>query len=159
MNAAAAQAHAKAALLAHELLAGLPIFVECDEALTAEQLAAQDAAFEAALLTRGLAVIILVPYAVKLDQAERGGLHMDLLTPVVVCENPEVNRAVADPTATPPRTPAGLLPSAAVDAAIAALLKARFRFPAQPMGRPEFGDGYTARFILAAMRHEVRAQS
>jgi hypothetical protein len=151
---------AKAVLAADAAFAGLSIFCEGDESMTADQLAAQAEAFERALLTQGVAVVILAPQLAKLSQVKVAGqaLNTDLVVPVGICENEEVNRGPADPDATPARTPAGKSVRLLLEAAIAALLP-QFSFPEQPAGRPEFYGGFTAYYLLAQRQHVIRSAS
>ncbi len=160
MKPAEAQALVKDCLLANSLFAALPIFTELDPQASPDQLAAMDTAFETALATCGIALIILSPHALALGQVKSrggaavGGISLELVVPVAICENPEVNRGTADPAATPPRAPAGLLPLELLEAGISALCT-KFSFPAQPFGRPEFADGFCAYYLMPQRQHTI----
>lgn len=159
MNLATVQAHARTCLTANTAFAGVDILLENDEAATPDELAATDAAFERALLTKGVAVIVLAPFPTLLDQERKGGVSLDLIMPVVVCENPQVNRAAADATATPPRTPLNKRPRYLLEAAIGALCAAGYRFPAQPFGQPRYEEGFVSHYLMPQIRHLIRAEA
>ena len=164
MNLLAIQAAAGQCLSANAAFAGLLILTELAAGATAEQIAAYEEQFETALLTRGIVVIVLLPEADTLDQVKAGqitgkgaGISLTVTVPIAICENPEVNRAAAaDPTATPPRDPAGKNVLDLIEAGIAALLP-KFSFPARPFTRPEFGDGYWAYYLQPQRQHSIRA--
>lgn len=153
------QSIARDCLAANATFTGIDIFVELDADATLAELKDYDRRFETALLTTGLAVIVMLPHALKLGESRAvggktaGGILLDIVYPIALCENEEVNRGTADATATPPRTPAGVLPLTLQRAAIAALL-GKFTFPAQPLARPEFGDGFML-YPLYAQRSDL----
>lgn len=151
---------AKTCLLANSNFTSIDFFLELDQTATPDTLAAFDTAFETALLTKGLAVIILSPHAMLLDQVKArgsstvGGVSLQLVVPVAICENPEVNRGTADATATPPRAPLNRAPLMLLEQAIKALC-IKFTMPSQPFGRPELGDGFWCYTLLPQRQHLI----
>lgn len=157
-NLSTVQALAKTRLQLHPDFAGLEIFLELDESATAEQLAAFDAKFDDALLTTGLAVVVLCPELATVDKADYSGMSGKLGVAIAICENPQVNRAPADAAATPRRLPANKSARLLIESAIAVLLP-EFDFPPQPAGRPTWDDGFWAYYLVAQKRHLIRAVS
>lgn len=157
-NLSNVQLLAKTDLAAASAFTGLAILLEADETATPAELAAVDRAFEQALLSTGVAIVVMSPQLAILDQAERSAVSAELVVPIAFCENPEVNRGAADATATPARSPANKSVRALLEAGIIALLP-HFRFPPQAAGRPEFGAGFIAYYMLAQRKHIIRAAS
>jgi hypothetical protein len=155
---------AQECLAANPAFAGLDIFVELDDRATPEELADYDRRFEEALNTKGLAVIVMLPYGLKLDEAkargasQAGGIIMEMVYPVAFCENETINRGAANPAAVPPSAPANKLPLTLMREAIRSLLR-KFTFPTQALGRPEFGDGFWAYYIFAQRPDTILAST
>jgi hypothetical protein len=147
---------AKTLLQGNPKFSGIGIFLEADELATPAQLAETDRAFETALLSQGIAVVILSPQLAMLDETKGSAISTELVVPIGICENPEVNRGEADATTTPPRSPANKSARDLLEAAIVSLIPA-FHFPAQPAGRPEFAAGFCAYYLLAQRKHVIRA--
>lgn len=152
------QALAKTCLAANTAFAGLTILLELEEGASPAELAALEKAFETALLRQGLAVIVLSPELVGLDNATAAGLSAEMSVLVAICENPEVNRGAADPLSDPPRIPSGKSARLLLQSAVTALLP-EFRFPPQVAGRPQWESGFWAYYLVAHKRHVLRASS
>lgn len=155
---ASVQTLAAARLAAHADFAGLEILLEADEAATAAQLDEFDARFERAINSQGVVIVVLSPELANVDKADHAGLSTKLAVAVAICENPQVNRGVADPAANPPRSPANKSARRLIESAIATLLP-EFEFPPQPAGRPTWDDGFWAYYLVAQKRHLIRAVS
>ena len=158
-NLSTAQGLAATCLTANAAFAGVPLFLELAEGATPDELAALLKQFENALATVGVAAVILSPELASLDEVKAGAVHADLAVTIALVENPEVNRAAADASIVPARTPAGKSLRVLLEAAVAALLPAEFRFPHQLAGRVEWADGYWASYLVAHKRHIIRAAS
>lgn len=154
-NLITVQALAAARLAAAAAFTGLSITLELAEDATPDQLAAAERAFETALATTGLAIVILSPELSVLDRAESAAVSGRMAVPIAICENPEVNRGTADATADPPRSPANKSARELVEAAVAALLS-EFDFPAQILGRPTWANGFWAYYLVAEKKHLIR---
>lgn len=158
MSVTSVQALAKDCLAANAAFAGVAIFLELDENASPEQLRAFEESFERELATKGIAVVIVSPELATLDQVEGSAINTHLAVPVVICENPAVNRAQPDAEAVPPRTPLNRSSRRLLEAAISALLP-HFKFPPQPAGRPQWAEGFWAYYLVALRKHAIRAQS
>lgn len=152
------QALAAADLAAAAAFAGLRILCELDEDATPDQLAALDADFNRELSTKGIVIMVLSPQLSLLNQIEHKRIAGEFTLVFGVCENPEVNRGAADPTATPARTPARASARGLLEAGIIALMP-HFTFSAQIVGRPDFADGFIAHYAQAHRKHTMSAIS
>ena len=149
MNFEALQPHVAECLAANDFLAPLTILQEFAPLLTAAELAQNDARFEFAIATQGVALVILSPIGRSRDTVKRSGLAMNVTVPIAICENPEVNRGPADPTANPARRPFGHVALRIQREVITALLP-YYNFPATAgFDRPTIGvDGLLHYYLL-----------
>ena len=145
----------KTQLAANSFFTGVTILLEYDPAASPDTLAAQEQAFENALATKGVVLIVLSPFSRKLDESKDSGLSLAVTVPVVICENPEINHAPADPDATPPFAPFGQPSLLIIEKVISALLNG-FKFPEEPFARPDIGkDGLLQYYLMPERRHRI----
>jgi hypothetical protein len=149
MEISARQKDIRDRLAANTAFAGLAILIEEDPEGTAETDAAYDKAFEDALATQGVAIVVLSPFTARLDQAKRGAVSLRVMLPIALVENKQVNRAAGGAQ----RPALGLTLSA-----MKALLPA-YEFADRPFGRPEMANGLLAYYLVAETVHVVRADS
>ena len=157
------QGLARDCLAANPFFTGVTMLLEYDPSAGADMLDQVEARFEGALAATGVVIVVLSPFAKKMDESKDGGLSLAVTVPVVFVENPKINRGaavVANPTATPPITavtPFGKPASQMLEEGMKALIKG-FKFPDMPVQRPEIGkDGLVYYHLMPERRHVVRA--
>jgi hypothetical protein len=159
------QALVAASLAANTFFAGVTVLLEFDPAADATSIAQMEAKFEDALATSGVVIVVLTPFAEKMDESKDGGLSLAVTVPVIFVESLSVNRGPAR-AAVPASpgvpalsavTPFGYPASQMMEQGLKSLING-FKFPHTPVTRPvKADDGCLYYQLLPMRRHQVQA--